>query len=82
MEGTTLERQRVERDTPGNDEPEPVPPRRNRIGVALVVLGLVFALGAIPVAVVGFNAKSEAADARDEGLRRRGSRRGPRKRGG
>ena len=47
---------------PGN---EPAPPRSNRIGVALVVLGLVFALGAIPVAVVGFNARSEAADARD-----------------
>lgn len=47
------------------DEPVPAPPRRNRIGVALVVLGIVFTLGAIPVAVVGFSATSDATDARE-----------------
>ena len=40
--------------------------RRSRVGIALVVFGILFVLGAIPLVVIGLGDRSDASDARDQ----------------
>ena len=51
-------------DTPSTEPGAPTR-RRSRIGTAMVVVGILLVLAAMPVLIVGLDATSEASDARD-----------------
>lgn len=58
----------VVREAPSGDAvPGPLPQRRrSRLGLAMVAIGALLLLAAIPIAIIGFGAQSDASDERSQ----------------
>jgi hypothetical protein len=59
---------------PGDATPAPLL-RRSRVGIAMVAIGMLLVLAAIPIAIIGLGAQSEASDQRSQATTAREDRR-------
>jgi hypothetical protein len=62
-------------ESPSGDATPGPPRRRSRVGIVMVVIGTLLVLAAIPIAIIGFGAQSEASDQRSQATTAREDRR-------